>query len=248
MFVVHSVFLQLGRELVDATRADGGSRLGAQHQVLRQLAVGLHVAVRAVVEAGHVEHGGKAVAQDAGYLIHAAGDGACGVFAMADVLQERSHLVAFGAALGGHFVADAPHHHAGVVAILAEHVHHVPLRPLVEETVVTVLTLGDIPFVERLEHHHEAHLVAELHQLGRGHIVGGADVFEQRQLAAEGSHIDGGTQRTKVVMVAHALKLAVLAVEEEALVGHQLDASDTEAGDVFVHLTAVHVYLRRSLI
>ena len=172
---------------------------------------------------------------------------------MADVLQERSHLVAFGAALGGHFVADAPHHHAGVVAILAKHVHHVLLRPLVEEAVVTVLTLGDIPFVERLEHHHEAHLVAELHQLGRGHIVGGADgvathVLEQRQLAAEGSHIDGSTQRTKVVMVAHALELAVLSVEEEALVSHQLDAADAEAGDVFVHLTAVHVYLRRGLI
>ena len=207
----------------------------------------------AVVEAGYVEHGGKAVTQDAGYLVHAAGDGTCGVFAMADILQERCHLVAFGAALGGHFVTNTPHHHAGVVAILAKHVHHVLLRPLVEEAVVTVLTLGDIPFVERLEHHHEAHLVAELHQLGRGHIVGGADgvathVLEQRQLAAEGSHIDGSTQRTKVVMVAHALELAVLSVEEEALVGHQLDAADTEAGDVFVHLTAVHVYLRRGLI
>ena len=118
---------------------------------------------------------------------------------------------------------------------------------------VPVLTLGDIPFVERLEHHHEAHLVAELHQLGRGHIVGGADrvaphVLKQRQLAAESSHIDGGTQRAEVVMVAHTLKFAVLAVEEEALVGHQFDASDAETGDVLVHLTAVHVYLRRGLI
>ena len=247
VIVVHGLFLQLGGELVDAARADGGRRFGTQHQVLGQLAVGLHVAVRAVVEAGHVEHGGKAIAQDARHLVHAAGDGACGVFAMADVLQERGHLVAFGAALGGHFVADAPHHHAGVVAILAEHVHHILLRPLVEEAVVAVLTLGNVPLVERLEHHHETHLVTELHQLGRRHIVGGADgiathVLEQRQLAAE------GTQRAEVVMVAHALELAVLAVEEEALVGHQLDASDAEAGDVLVHLTAVHVYLRRGLI
>ena len=118
---------------------------------------------------------------------------------------------------------------------------------------VTVLTLGDIPFVERLEHHHEAHLIAELYQLRRRHVVGGADsvaahILEQRQLAAKGGHIDGGTQRAEVVMITYSLKLAMLAVEEEALVGHKFDASDAEAGDVFVHLTAVHVYLRRGFI
>ena len=61
---------------------------------------------------------------------------------------------------------------------MMEHVDHVSLRPdhavaavLVEESVVSVLTFGDVPFVEILKHHHEAHLVAELDELLGRHVV-----------------------------------------------------------------------------
>ena len=104
---------------------------------------------------------------------------------------------------------------------------------------IAVLALGDVPLVEGLDHHHEAHLVAEFHEFGRGHVVRGADgvaahFFQQGQLVAQGGLIDGGAERAKVVVVAHALDLAPLAVEIEALVGNQREGADAEAGLVLV--------------
>ena len=136
---------------------------------------------------------------------------------------------------------------------MAQHVHHVFLRPFAEEAVITVLALGDIPFVERLQHHHKAHLVAQFHQFGSRHVVGGTyrvatHVLQHRQLAAQGSHIHGSPQRTEVVMVAHPLELAVLPVQEETLVGHNLQAADAETGRVFIRLPVIHVNLRYRLI
>ena len=40
-------------------------------------------------------------------------------------------------------------------------------------------------------------------------------------------------------MVANALKLTQLPVEEEAFLGHVLDAADAEAGGIFIYLLAV---------
>ena len=59
-----------------------------------------------------------------------------------------------------------------------EHVDHILFCPddsvaavLVEETVVAVLAFGRIPFVEVLEHYHEAHLVAKFDQFLGRHVV-----------------------------------------------------------------------------
>ena len=133
-----------------------------------------------------------------------------------------------------------------MVAVLTKHVHHVTLGPLVEETVIAAVTLGHIPFVKGFQHHHEAHLVAQLHQLGGRHVVTGADgiaahVLEHGQLVADGVLIDGRPQRTEVMMQAHALELAQFAIEEEALVGHELHRAYAEDRLVLVHLAPVYI-------
>ena len=72
-------------------------------------------------------------------------------------------------------IAGAPHYHAGIVAKRAYHAGEIFLGPLVKVLVISVLALGTFPFVEGLHHHHEAHLVAELHQFRRRLIMGSAD-------------------------------------------------------------------------
>ena len=42
-----------------------------------------------------------------------------------------------------------------------QHVYHIAFRPLFEKSMVPVLTLGDVPLVERLNHHHESHFIAK---------------------------------------------------------------------------------------
>ena len=126
-----------------------------------------------------------------------------------------------------------------MVAVLTKHIDHIALGPLLEITVIAVFTFCDVPFVKRLYHHHEAHLVAKTHQFGCRHVVGGPDgitphVLQQGQLMAEGGLIDGGSQRTEVVMIAHPLKLAALAIEKEALVRHNFHGPDAEAGGIRV--------------
>lgn len=67
--------------------------------------------------------------------------------------------------------------------------------------------------------------------------MGGTDriathVFQDADLAADGSIVDGGAQRAEVVMVADALKDSPLAVQEKAFVRYNLDRADTERSRV----------------
>lgn len=70
---------------------------------------------------------------------------------------------------------------------------------------------------------------------------------EECQLAADGRAIDRCTERAEVVVQAYAAELASLAVQEEALVGPQLDGADAETGRMAVGLriTAVDHRLGR---
>ena len=49
-------------------------------------------------------------------------------------------------------------------------------------------------------------------------------------------------------MVAHALELTQLAVEEETFLGHILDVADAETGGVFIYLLAIDKYFGECLI
>lgn len=202
----------------------------------------------AIIQSRHIEHGREAIGQHARHLIHTTRHRACRILAMTNVLQERSYLVTFRTALRRHFVSDAPHHHAGMVAILAKHVYHILLGPLLKEAVIAVFAFGNVPLVERFHHHHKAHLIAKFNQLRRRHVVRRTDgitshIFQQCQLTAKSRYIDCGSQRAKVVMIAYPLELTMLAVQEETFVGHQLNAADTETGSILVGLLPIYINL-----
>ena len=99
------------------------------------------------------------------------------VFPMADLRKE----LRLGKALlriilySTNLIAGAPHNNTGVITEAPDHPGEVFLRPLIKVLVISVLALGTFPFVEGLHHHHEAHLVAELHQFRRRLIMGSAD-------------------------------------------------------------------------
>ena len=73
-------------------------------------------------------------------------------------------------------------------------------------------------------------------------------IFQQCQLPAQGGYIDSCPQRAQVVVIAHALKLAMTAVQVETFVGHNLQTADAEPGSIAVNQRAIHVNAGYSLI
>ena len=127
---------------------------------MRQHLIALLVAESTVVYAGNIHKRGETVRKHAADLVHSTGDRSRRILTVADVLKEGGCLVAHRAALGRNLVADAPHHHRRGIPERMKHIHHISFRPFVEEPVIAILALGVIPLVERLDHHHKAHLVA----------------------------------------------------------------------------------------
>ena len=111
-----------------------------------------------------------------------------------------------------------------MVAVAADERAHVLLVPVGEEQVVIVRRFCPDPAIESLIHHDEAHSVAKVQQLRRGRIVAGADgvaahLLQHFELTFQGAGVDGGAERAEVVMIADAVELNALAVEQKAVVG-----------------------------
>ena len=134
--------LAYDRELIHTARAHRGAGLRAEEEALRQDLVCGVVEEGTVVEARDVKGTSHTALQHAEGIVHAVGDGARGVFAVADLLQTVGELSAFEAGLLGDFVPDAPHDDRGAVAELVDEVREVTLMPLVEVQVVAVGHLG----------------------------------------------------------------------------------------------------------
>ena len=135
-------------------------------------------------------------------------------------------------------VAGGPEDDAGMVAVALDGVGGVAHGPVVEVEVVVVGIFADGPAVEHLVHDEEAHAVGEVEELGRGRVVGGADGVDAE--GAEGGEAafpcgerDGGAECSGVGVEGDAVDLVVDAVEEEALVGVEVEFADAE-GDDFV--------------
>ena len=73
-------------------------------------------------------------------------------------------------------------------------------------------------------------------------------LLQQGELAAQRGAVDGSTQRPEVVMIAHALELTPLTIEEEPSVGHDIDAPDAEYRRVGIHEGVIAEDARDSLI
>jgi len=195
--------------------------------------------VRAVIEAGHVHDRRKIIGSHHIHMVHPLGHRTGGILAVADVLKKPGDLGPVGSALIGNLVADAPHHHAGVVPVVAHQIRQVLFRPFVKIDMIAVFHLGGFPFVKSFGHDHHSHFVACPDQFGSRHVVGSADgigahLLHDADLPADGSIVDGGPQRPQVVMVAHPFELRPFAVEEEPLPGDHLQGADAKGGGIFV--------------
>ena len=176
VIIVHSSGFAFHREHIHATRRNCGCRFRAKNDVLRQFFICLAIALHLIVIARDIEGCRKTVVSNGIELVHATGHGASRVLTMANILQEVHFSHAIRSPLAGHLVAHAPHHHRRIVAIVVQHVHHVFFSPFVEYRTVTVLAFRtECPVVERLNHHHETHLVAQFHQLRCRHVMRRAD-------------------------------------------------------------------------
>src|ERR1019366_7378688 len=159
------------------------------------------------------------------------------------VEQLAQGLGALGVGLVADFVAGAPQYDARVIAVAMDEVLDVALVPLVEIVGVAIgadLALADLPLVERLVHHQEAHAVAEVHEFGGVGIVAGADgvaahLAQDFEAALPDALRDGGADASGLMVQADAVELDAFAVEQESLVGVEDGFADAGGGDILVH-------------
>jgi hypothetical protein len=203
--------------------------------------VGLKDFVFAVVLADYVEKVGEAVVVIVGDVgaEERLCDGARGVVLVEGVdegFEDGDGDVGFGCVVD--LVACGPEDDAGVVAVALHRVGGVVERPLLEVEMVVIGVLGDGPAVEHLLHDEKAHAVGEIEELGCGRVVRRADCVD-----AEGAESGEATlpcgewdcraEGSGVGVEGRAVDLMVDAVEEEALVGVEVEFADAE-GDLFV--------------
>ena len=223
-----------GGEVVDTARTECRSSLRPQHEALRESLPSRLPAVQAVVEPGDVERRYQSRPHGVVHHVHALGHRPCRVEAMAQ-RHEMTRLP--GAPLRrliGYLVAYAPHHDAGVIAVVEQQVGDVLIAPLVEEQRIAVPAFGVAPHVEALGHHHHAQRVAEVHLHGGGHVVRGpyrvaSHLLEELYLPDEGGPAYCGAQGPEVVVQADASDLAALPVELKSELAAHADGPDAEA-------------------
>ena len=110
-------------------------------------------------------HGSLKAVRAGGGVIAARRDRASRILGVDDVAQV---LGQFRPILLGDLVADAPHDHAGMVPLAADHRLQVLGVPLVEEPAVIAGSLALLPAVEGLDHHDEPHSIGQVEQFGAG--------------------------------------------------------------------------------
>src|ERR1044072_2892132 len=120
-----------------------------------------------------------------------------------------------------------------MIAIATHLRAQVLLMPIIKQQMIVVLLLAAPPGVERFVHHQEAHAISEIEQLRRGRIVTGANridahLLQNFQLPFERSQIQRGTQRSEIVMIADALKLYALAVQQETAVSIEINITNAK--------------------
>ena len=115
-------------------------------------------------------------------LVHAVRHRTGGVELMEEVLQLRHDLNAIRQHLVPYFITAGPHHHRCIVAVLLHHIRDIFLPPVVEFFVVIILRFAVVPYVKRLDHHHQAHLVTEFYEFRCGHVMTRADGIASHRL------------------------------------------------------------------
>ena len=140
---------------------------------------------------------------------------------MADVLKEFCDLISLDITLSRNFVTDAPDCDTRIVSPTAKHSDHISFCPcnsfyirlFIKESVIAVLAFCNIPFIERLNHHHESELITKLYKFRSRHVVGSADciaahILKKEKLVSESSDIDSSSERAKIMVIADSLEFA----------------------------------------
>ncbi len=156
-----------------------------------------------------------------------------------------------------HFVAQAPHHDARMVAVAEDKIGKVALPPLEEIDAVVVRRLVVAapvePAVEEFVHHHKPKGVAHVVELGSIGVVARAHgvathLFELHQTPV--LHVVGhrGSIGRGILVQAHAFEFRRLAIQEEPFAGNELRFTHSERGPVCVGYLSVDDDLGREVI
>ena len=128
-----------------------------------------------------------------------------------------------------------------MIAVAPEHGDEVLLRPFIEQRRIRAVQLAfrDRPFVEGFIHDQDAQAVAEIEKFRGRRVVTAANRItthrlEQRQSPFPYLDWHGCAHRTPIVVQAHAEDFDMLAVEEKAVVGIELDRANTEGRFVMI--------------
>ena len=166
---------------------------------------------------------------------------------MAEILQSLApcHAILL-VCLLRNLIAYAPHYDGRMIAMMQEEIGDILFSPFLEEACVAVLAFRILPHIKAFSHYHHAHRVAYLHLHLRRHIVGSADsitshVFHQPYLAYERGFVDGGTERSEVMMQADALQFAAYSIELEATVLAHFYGTNAERSDYLVYELVIAV-------
>ena len=204
--------------------------------------VGFEDLLLAVVLADDVEEVGEAVVVVAGDVgaEESLGDGAGGVVVVEGFDEGFEDGDGdFGVWGVVDLVAGGVEDDAGVVAVALHGVGGIDEGPLAEVEMVVVGVLGDGPGVEHLVHDEESHVVAEVEELRRGWVVGGADGVdaqgtESGEAELPGGEWDSSAQGSGVGVEGYSEDLVVGSVEEKAQVGIEVELTDAEGDGFFV--------------
>ena len=125
-----------------------------------------------------------------------------------------------------------------------DEVHKVTFVPCIEVEVVVVRRLAEFPTVKQLVHDHKTHAVAKIEQLWSWRVVRGANGIaahrtKNLQLPLGGPLVERRTQRSEVVMVAHALDSQYAVIEQKTLFGTPRDLADAERRLHAIHFLAI---------
>ena len=81
------------------------------------------------------------------------------IFTTDNIGQETSRLASVPHILLTNFIPYTPHDNARMVPIPMYQIHKIPFCPLIEEPMVSILTLSISPFVKSLDLYHKPHLI-----------------------------------------------------------------------------------------
>ena len=126
-----------------------------------------------------------------------------------------------------------------MVAVAADGVGGVGLRPFLEEQVIVVAILSHRPAIEELVHHQKSHAVAEVQEFGSDRIVRGAnavyaDLLERFETPLPYPERNRRAHCAAVLMQTNALDLEILSVEPETRGRFKFEIANAEWCDIVV--------------